>query len=494
MCSAFFSHMASLSLCMIAKNEESCIKQCLLSVKGLVDEMIVVDTGSTDRTVEIAASCGAQVYHFPWNGSFSDARNESLKHATKDWILVLDADEVISAQDHATIRQMLHNNDADAFMLIQRNYTNDAARLRWEACDKRYTESKDFYGFVPCPICRLFKNKPEHRYKYKIHEMVNEAIIGNKGIIKLINIPIHHYKAFKTKEETIQKADKYCALLEQQIRENPHDPKTYYEYGQLLLNLKRPAEAIAALKKVVELEKYAGHAYSKIGFLHYLLAQACLQITANNTEKGDTPGMQKTGEQTIKEQETKEATEEATKEATEQAIQWLNQGIQINPVGKECYLLLSHIFISTQRLRDALDVIEAALSNKVHDAAIYNTLGIIYIQLGLVQDAITTFTKGKQLNKGISPAIEKINNNLFACYLQLGQGEAAVQLLESASNEAPRIASYHANLAQWYGRNGKYQQARERLKKIQELYPEKEGYISLKIQELNAMEQAGAPL
>ena len=90
------------SLCMIVKDEQERISGCLESVNGLVDEIIVVDTGSGDRTKEIARSCGAKVFSFPWTGNFAEARNESLRHATGDWIIFLDADERLNtfgAQD-----------------------------------------------------------------------------------------------------------------------------------------------------------------------------------------------------------------------------------------------------------------------------------------------------------------------------------------------------------------------------------------------------------
>ena len=85
--------MPKLSLCMIVKNEEKFLAGCLESVKNIVDEIIIVDTGSTDKTIEIANSYNAKVYHFEWKNDFSLARNESIKHATGDWILILDADE-----------------------------------------------------------------------------------------------------------------------------------------------------------------------------------------------------------------------------------------------------------------------------------------------------------------------------------------------------------------------------------------------------------------
>jgi len=81
-----------ISACMIVKNEEKLLPQCLESIKW-VDELIVVDTGSTDKTVEIAESYGAKVYHHPWENDFSLHRNQSIGYATGDWILIIDADE-----------------------------------------------------------------------------------------------------------------------------------------------------------------------------------------------------------------------------------------------------------------------------------------------------------------------------------------------------------------------------------------------------------------
>ena len=83
----------TLSLCMIVRDEEEMLPGCLAPLRDVVDEIVVVDTGSTDATVEIAESFGARVVHFPWNGSFADARNVSIDAATGDWIMYLDADE-----------------------------------------------------------------------------------------------------------------------------------------------------------------------------------------------------------------------------------------------------------------------------------------------------------------------------------------------------------------------------------------------------------------
>ena len=102
---------ATLSLCMITKNEEQFLADCLNSVKNIVDEIILVDTGSSDKTVEIAKSFEAKIHFFEWCDDFAAARNESLKYATKEWILILDADEIISKSDGLKIKELINNKN-----------------------------------------------------------------------------------------------------------------------------------------------------------------------------------------------------------------------------------------------------------------------------------------------------------------------------------------------------------------------------------------------
>jgi glycosyltransferase involved in cell wall biosynthesis len=95
------------SICIIAKNEQSTLPRCLESIAGLADEVILVDTGSTDRTKELGAGLGARVFDFPWCDSFAAARNECLKHATGQWILTLDADDFVDEDNCQKLRRLL---------------------------------------------------------------------------------------------------------------------------------------------------------------------------------------------------------------------------------------------------------------------------------------------------------------------------------------------------------------------------------------------------
>ena len=104
----------TLSLCMIVKNEEANLGLCLESVKGVADEIIIVDTGSTDRTVEIARRYGAKISSYKWDDDFAAARNVSLQSATSNWIMVLDADEALAEEDRGRLRALLRQEGPTA--------------------------------------------------------------------------------------------------------------------------------------------------------------------------------------------------------------------------------------------------------------------------------------------------------------------------------------------------------------------------------------------
>src|SRR5690348_1668753 len=144
----------TVSLCMIVKDEEEMLPGCLEAVASGVDEIVVVDTGSTDRTVEIAESFGAKVVYFPWNGSFSDARNVGLDAATGDWLFYLDADEHLVPGDARKIRRLLGRTWREGFHLVETNYTGT---------DETGTA-------VTHLALRIFRNRPEYRFEGRIHE------------------------------------------------------------------------------------------------------------------------------------------------------------------------------------------------------------------------------------------------------------------------------------------------------------------------------------
>ena len=115
--------MPTISLCMIVKNEEANLARCLDSVAGLVDEMIIVDTGSTDRTVEIASGYTKNVYSYPWKNDFADARNESFSKAAMDYCMWMDADDVLEETQRESFLQLKQTLSPDTDMVMMRYHT-----------------------------------------------------------------------------------------------------------------------------------------------------------------------------------------------------------------------------------------------------------------------------------------------------------------------------------------------------------------------------------
>lgn len=188
--------MPRLSLAMIVKDEAHCLGRALSSVKGLWDELVVVDTGSADRTVTIAEGFGAQVSHFPWTGSFAEARHASLAACTGDWILLLDADEAIDPLDHAAIREALAA-DVAAHRLIHRNYFRSGTFIGLEGPaqrnESRYTEGCAFPHYSDARSLRLFRNLPGLTFEGRLHAMPDPWLERGGHRIGLLDAVVHHY-------------------------------------------------------------------------------------------------------------------------------------------------------------------------------------------------------------------------------------------------------------------------------------------------------------
>ena len=155
----------TLSVCMIVRDEEAFIEDCLVSVRGLADEIVVVDTGSRDRTVDIARSHGASVHSFKWNGSFADARNHALEHATCDWVLCLDADERLDVNSKPIIEHAITDGGIDAYDLTICSYLTDGPSPEVEISTR----------------CGLFRRRPEYRFAGRVHEQIGRAVVASGG-------------------------------------------------------------------------------------------------------------------------------------------------------------------------------------------------------------------------------------------------------------------------------------------------------------------------
>lgn len=208
-----------LSLCAIVKNEEANLAQMLNSVKGVVEEMVVLDTGSSDRTREIAREFGARVYSFEWCDDFAAARNECLKYAQGDWILVLDADEMLVPTIAPQILQAIKSEDVLLINLIR----------------QETGASQSPYSLVS----RLFRNRPGIRFSRPYHAMVDDSVAEivkrepNWQIASIPEIAIWHSGYQTNSIAAKNKFQKAQAAMERYISYYPNDAYACSKLGAL---------------------------------------------------------------------------------------------------------------------------------------------------------------------------------------------------------------------------------------------------------------------
>jgi tetratricopeptide (TPR) repeat protein len=224
------------SFCLIVKNEETSLPACLDSVAGLVDETIVVDTGSTDGTKELARRRGARVFDFPWIDNFAAARNESLRHATGDWIFWMDADEWIDEENRGRMRAL--------FAGLQPEMAGYSMEIR--CLPNRETGAALVYHHV-----RLFPNHPQVRWKYRVHEQIILALEALGGPLRPTDVAIHH-GGYQDSALRRRKNENYLRLLQLEDAEHPGDPVVHFLLGWTNLDLGRRDEAIAFLSQSVQ--------------------------------------------------------------------------------------------------------------------------------------------------------------------------------------------------------------------------------------------------
>lgn len=233
---------------MIVKNEETFLEKCLLSVKDWVDEIIIVDTGSDDDSVNIAQRFTEKIYFHPWEGSFSKARNQALQYATGDWIFQIDGDEELVDGSGIILRDTVNNaGNADAFLVaLISTYSNGQRTAR--------------HNFE-----RLFRNNGVIHYESIVHNQV----VG-QTCTKPSKIEIMHYGYDLTDEKKAnEKFVRTTNLLKQKIAEDFDDPMPHHYLGTSYLTRGFYQECIEETEKAIELAERAGDVHPGFLWSHY---------------------------------------------------------------------------------------------------------------------------------------------------------------------------------------------------------------------------------
>jgi tetratricopeptide (TPR) repeat protein len=204
-----------LTLCMIVKDEEALLPECLESVRGVVDAIVVVDTGSRDRSAAIAATAGAKVISFEWNDDFSAARNAALEHVEAGFVLLLDADERLGPGAGAGLRQALRKPDFDCGLLCLHDADAlDAAPADVIAGRARRSE--------PILVPRLLRRTPDLAWEGVVHEHV-AAWLARGRKAATVNASIVHYGAVPELRTARGKNERNLRLLERRCAQQPAD-------------------------------------------------------------------------------------------------------------------------------------------------------------------------------------------------------------------------------------------------------------------------------
>ena len=261
----------SLSLCMIVKDEEFFLARCLGAVKNYVDEIIIVDTGSTDATRDIAADFTDKIYDFEWIDDFAAARNFSLEQASGDWILVLDADELVSEQDLEMLRAKIRQTSMDAFFLIQYNYNNDSLAKEWVPVAQKTAYTGDYAGYRRNPIGRLFRTGKNIRYNGAVHEVIDAALDGLSSAT--LEVPIHHHMDDNPHKRKEDRQLNYLRLIEHILQQGP-DGRLAASAGAVCMYYKQDyAQAIKYFQQAVELDYNVDESRESLAEAHYRLEQ-----------------------------------------------------------------------------------------------------------------------------------------------------------------------------------------------------------------------------
>jgi len=266
--------MPTISLCMITKNEEKYLEQCLSSVKDIADEMVIVDTGSTDKTKEICKKFQSKsnnvlkFFDFNWVDDFSAARNESIKHATKDWILVMDADEIIEEGDLDKIRNVIRNPDENVgFALEQRSYINKY----FEGTIKNNSDFelvKDYPLYISNFLVRLFQNNIGLNFRHKVHELIEDSIEEKNLKYAKTDIILHHFGSLKDEEFIGNTAEHYSKIILKQLEEEPENARYNYQAGRMYLGRSDFGNALKYFEKTSKINPKYKLTFSEIAKIY----------------------------------------------------------------------------------------------------------------------------------------------------------------------------------------------------------------------------------
>lgn len=355
---------------MVVKDEEQFIRHSLSSVDGIADEVVVVDTGSTDGTVKSALESGARVIHHPWDGSLGRARNAYLREARGDWILVLDGDETIAHSDLAKVRSLLRRRGVLGYRLAVRNYTGDHDLMwNWHPNDGAYPREEAFsscHGWMKTQPLRLFRNLQGLEYVEgsSVHTSPIASLRKHPGRIEnRDDVVIHHFQYLKGGGPFLSRKQRLRLKGEiEHSRQFPLEPSTYLNIAKTLFAAERDGEAVKYLSRAVELDGAFHDAHQLWGMIEL--------------ENG----------------------------RLESAEEHLTRAVRIDANSADAWALLGIVLVEGGRLREGLRALNRAIRLRPGHLLARNSLGVVYQEMGMYEEARKEYEAAVGLHPGFQTA------------------------------------------------------------------------------------------
>jgi len=422
---------STLSLCMIVKNETGNIAECIRSVKPVVDEIIVVDTGSVDNTREIAEKLGAKVFEFPWIDDFAAARNESIRHATGDYILWLDADDRISPEDRKRLKllkeRLLFSRDMACMLRILNQKTDGETAVSYQL--------------------RIFPNVKGACFEGCVHEQIAPSL--NRLGIKVVEEDVHILHTGYEDEETIKaKAERNLHILLNAGKDRDKTPLENYHLAQSYFGIKNYTRCIECLERAMaggKKESFYKHLFSMIAECYLRLGEG--ELAVKNLQSGisefpDSGFLRYVLGAVLTQLERYEEAIPFLRKAAEVGIE-----IEGYPVLLNVKSLLPYYYGKSLegvgRLEEAAGAYERVLEVDPGNVDTLRAFGFLMSKLGKFEKAINFFEKAKKnspnVERGIWLALAKL-------YLFFKKGEAAIGLYSELIEQDPGDADALAGL------------------------------------------------
>ena len=381
--------LVNLSLCMIVKNEELSLPQCLESVKDVVEEMVILDTGSTDNTIKVAQDFGAKVESFSWCDDFAAARNQALSYVEGEWVLVLDADEVLTREIIPSIQQAIANPHHLVINLVR----------------QEVGASQSPYSL----ISRLFRRHPEIKFTRPYHAIIDDSVskLQEKEtqwqVVNLPSVGILHYGYQPGTIAAKDKASRAQKSMERYLATNPNDPYVCSKLGALYVNIGRLEEGLRLLERglqnsdgneaplLFELNYHLGNVYTRRqnpnqAAIHY--QQALQQPILPQLKLGaynNLGGLLKAVGQLPM---AKKAFDQALKIDPNFAIAYYNLGMTLKAMGL---------------FTEAIAAYQKAITLIPDYPWAYQNLGVTLLKIGKVTESLEAFQKAIALHESQNP-------------------------------------------------------------------------------------------